>query len=169
MKHHLLALHGMLKNGDADGADSYISSVEEDLDSLPAARYSKNMMVNVIAGAYLDRAAREGVSVRYSFDLPETLSVPDSDLCVLITNLLENAVNACERMDGEDERFIKIKMSLDGSLLFIGCENSRPAGEGQTESGYGMKNMARVAEKYGGVVKAEQKPSAFAVTAYLNI
>ncbi len=159
----------MLKNGDTAGAGEYIASVAEDLENLPASRYSKNLIVNVIAGAYLDRAAQQGVRVDYSFDLPERLALSDSDLCVLVTNILENAVEACERMDANAEKYINVKISLDSGVLFMGCENSRSPSEGAAESGYGIKNMCRVAEKYGGIVKFEEKPASFSVTAYMNI
>ncbi len=138
MRHHMLAIQGMLKNGNAGGAEDYIASVEDMLDSLPTAKYSRNMMVNIIAGFYLDRAAREGVKVKCRIDIPEKLNLPDNDLCVFLTNMLENAVNACERMDSGADRFINVSLSLDGSTLFLGCEKTvgragKPAARAVTE------------------------------------
>lgn len=175
-RHHMMALLGILKEGKKERACDYIISVTEELDKIPEFRYSQNILVNVIAGNYLDRAKTQGIKVEYSLPVPKELKIADGDLSVFLTNMLENALEACERMPQEQERYIRVKMHVNGNFLFIGCVNSR-YGEteghshaaGNTERkehrrhGYGMAAMNRIAKEYGSILKVEQSPSEFSV------
>ncbi len=174
IRHHMLMLSGMLKDGAADKAREYAAALTEEYNELPEGQYSKNTMVNIIAGSYLSRAKARGIEVKYSFNLPETLPVADTDLCVFLTNMFENAVQACEKTDASKKRYINTKMYINGNYLFIGCTNSAPDSETDIKKngvhGYGLENMKRIAEKYGGIVKIVRENGAFSVKSgfYLN-
>lgn len=169
MRHHMVVLSGMLQEGEADKARDYASALTNEYDELPNGQYSKNIMVNIIAGTYLERARRHGIETEYSLNLPETLPIADTDLCVFVTNMFENAVNACENADASKRRYIKVKMYINGNYLFIGCTNSAKQAEAEAEfkkdrsHGYGLENMKRIAEKYGGVVKIDRDNASFSV------
>lgn len=180
MLHHMTALMGILKNGEEERACEYIASVTDEIIHLPTVRYSQNILVNVIAGTYLDKAKEAGIQVEHSFQIPADLEISDEDLSVFLTNMLQNALQACERMNREEERYIRVKMYLSNNFLFIGCVNSRPRGEeretgeqrgkhGRTHGrhGFGMEAMSRIAEKYGSILKIEEAPQEFAVKSNL--
>ena len=173
MRHHMLMLSGMLKEGANDRAQEYAAALTDEYDELPEGQYSKNTMVNIIAGAYLSRAKAHGIEVEYSFNLPETLPIADTDLCVFLTNMFENAVHACEKTDASKKRYIDTKMYINGNYLFIGCTNSSPDLEPEIKRdrmhGYGLENMKRIAEKYGGVLKIERASGEFSVKSSLNL
>ena len=164
MRHHILALHGMLKDNEIQRAMDYLKSLESQISELPAGRYSRNMIINVFAGAYLERAKAAGAKVKYEFVVPETIPIPDKDLCVFLSNMLENAVKACELTKDINKRHISINISLDNQFLFIGCENSCPAEEEQKSDDrrhYGLENMESIAEKYNGLLKIEKRGTTF--------
>ena len=167
VRHHMVVLSGMLQKGETDKAREYTSALTNEYDELPKGQYSKNVMVNIIAGTYLERARKLGIETEYSLNLPETLPIADTDLCVFITNMFENAVNACEKMDASKRRYIKTKMYVNGNYLFIGCTNSALFTGAETKKdrthGYGLENMKRIAEKYGGIVKIDAGSSSFSV------
>lgn len=179
MLHHMTALMGILNNGETERACTYIASVTDEINHLPAVRYSQNILVNVIAGTYLDKAKDQGIQVEYSLPIPAKLDIADEDLSVFLTNMLQNAVQACERMDPEQERYINIKMYLNENFLFIGCVNSRSE-EGQSPEdsetgteeerlrhGFGLEAMSRIAEKYGSILKIDKSPREFSVKSNL--
>ena len=174
MRHHMLMLSGMLKDGAADKAREYAAALTEEYDELPAGQYSKNTMVNIIAGSYLSRAKAHGVEVKYSFNLPETLPIADTNLCVFLTNLFENAVQACEKVDASKKRYINTKMYINGNCLFISCTNSAPQFDPEIRKdrvhGYGLENMRQIAEKYGGIVKIDRTEGEFSIKSglYMN-
>ncbi len=170
MRHHILALSGMIRNKNISRAQEYLASLEEELDEIPCGRYSQNMMINVLAGTYLDRAKAHGVKVRYRFNIPKSISIADNDLCVFITNMLENAVKACEKVEADKEKYININIGLNGNFLFIGCENSCCEQEDKNNEkrhSFGIENMEKIAKKYNGVLKVERKSSSFSVMSTL--
>lgn len=180
LSHHLTALMGFLRDGENERACEYITSVVKDLNDLPVLRYSKNTIVNVIAGSYLDRAAKMGISVKYSLQVPNELPIQDEDLSVFLSNLLQNALEACERMDAGSERYIRINMSVYRTYLAIGCTNSMsPEKEKASDAaqqrrprhshGYGLKAMSNIAEKYGSILNIEKTASEFSVKTLLHM
>lgn len=117
MRHHMIALMGILKDGEKQRACDYILSVTKGLDTLPVFRYSQNILVNVIAGEYLDRAKKLGVEVVHSLFVPAELKIADEDISVFLSNMLENALEACERMEPGQERYIHVKMHVNENFL----------------------------------------------------
>lgn len=166
MRHHMTALSGILKDGDVRRAAQYAETVAGELEQLPRGRYSRNMLVNVVAGSYLDRAA-QGIRVEHRLAVPPELNIADRDLTVFLSNMLQNALEACERMEPDAERFIKIDMQIRGKFLFISCVNSAPDEPEQKEPrpghGYGLAAMRRVAEKYNSVLVVKREPGRFTV------
>ncbi len=168
IRHHMLTLSAMLKNGEIDRAGEYAQSLTSEYNEMPDGQYSKNMMVNIIASEYLGRAKSRGIEVKHSLNIPEEIPISDTDFCVFLTNMLENSLNACEKIDPSQKRYIHVKMYIKGKYLFIGCENSAP-GNGETmvkkgkTHGYGLENMKRIVQKYGGMLHIERKNSSFAL------
>ena len=167
MRHHMTALSAILKSGDLERAASYADTVAGELDMLPEGRYSRNVLVNVVAGSYLDRAKSQGVRVEHRLNVPPELHIADEDLSVFLSNMLQNALEACQRIGPEKERYIRVDMQLRGNFLFIQCVNSAPDEDGQRKErsrrGYGLAAMRRVAEKYNSVLAIERTPGAYSV------
>ena len=173
VRHHMVVLSGMLKDGDIDRAHEYTAALTAEYAELPEGRYSKNTMVNIIAGSYLGRAKARGINVKYSFNIPETLPIADTDLCVFLTNMFENAVLACADKDAPENRYINAKMYINGNYLFIGCTNSAPPFKAEIKKdrthGYGLENMRRIAEKYGSILKIDRTDGEFSVKSGLRL
>lgn len=176
LRHHTLALAGLLEQGHSGKAMEYLSNLENAVDQLPAARYSDNLLVNTIAGSYIEQARRLGIQVEYSLSLPEHPGIDDADLCVLLTNLLENAVDACCALQEEQARYIRLQMHTDGQFFLVACRNSAavrvtPDGKGRYRTtktdgethGYGIAAMSAVAEKYNSNLKIDSTDDSFTV------
>ena len=93
----------------------------------------------------------------------QSLPVKDEDLCILLTNLLENAVEACRNMAPESERSISLRISANEEHMMIDCENSTnkevkilpdgavPSSKSDPDNhGYGISSVRRTVEKYCG-------------------
>lgn len=175
MLHHMIVLMGLLNNGEIKRMQEYLSNIKEEIEQLPTVKYSQNILVNIIVGAYLDRAKAEGIKVEYSLMVPADLKIADEDLSVFLNNMLENAIEACERMEPDEERYIKVKMQVNHNFLFIGCTNSKverkiDVSHSEKEKkrrhqkhGYGIEAMNKIAEKYGSILKIDQSSSEFSV------
>lgn len=180
MRHHMTALAGLLQQGDAARAREYLAAMSRTLDSLPAMRYSENVLVNAVAGAYLDAAKAQGIRVECSLQIPAELPIADEDLSVFLTNMLENALQACGKLGSKQERFIRLKMALHESFLFIGCANSAPDeqeaddlmdGEQRAarQHGYGLVAMRQIAEKYSSMLLTELTDGVFSVKSNFSL
>ena len=165
MQHHLALLEGMLSQKQDDRAADYIQSLLAESASLPSDSYSDNMVLNAIAGYYLNAAKSEGVRVETDIRVKTELPLKDEELCILLTNLLENALEACRAMKQEQNRFISLAVFSDGEHLHIDCENSTgvsvpivvdgtiPSAKSDTKShGYGLPAMRRIVEKHFGTM-----------------
>ena len=167
MRHHMLALSAILADGDVERARRYVDTVADDLDRTPAGRYCQNILVDMIAGSFLDRAKAEGIRVEHRLNVPQELDIADEDLSVFLSNLLQNALEACHRMEPDQDRHIWVDMHLRGSFLSIQCVNSAPDEEETRERpghGYGLAAMRAIAEKYNSALLLERTPGEFSVT-----
>ena len=178
MKHKTELLYSMLSAGKTDEATDELRRLSDNAAALPKAQYSGNLLVNTIAAPRLERARAMGISVQHSLQLPETLAIGEADLCTLLTNLLDNAVDAASAAGGE--RFIRFQMWQENGTLLITCENSyegslrkKENGEYATTKpnpfghGYGISAMRAVAEKYGSVLKIDADGGIFSVKTVL--
>lgn len=157
IKHKILLLNDYIKNKDFDKAEKYIGGLIEDIDKNNLKSYCDNHSVNVVLSYYNKIADEKGIDFSTNINLPETLIVDESDLAVVMSNGLENAINALAECDNKQ---IAIKAFSDADKIYIEIRNpfahrvvfdgTMPKSE-QENHGYGTKSMAAIVEKYDGV------------------
>ena len=163
IRHHLVLLGEMLSQKEDVRAAEYVRSLLANAESLPSGNYCDNMIINAIAGHYLNQAKAENVSVKAEIRAGQNLPVKDEDLCILLTNLLENALEACRNTVSEHKRFLSLRISSTEDHIMIDCENGTdkdmkilpdrtiPSSKPDPENhGYGISSVARIVEKYCG-------------------
>ena len=163
MRHHLTLLDEMLSEKENGRAADYIRALLAKAEALPSGNYCENMIVNAIVGHYLNPAKAEEIRVKTEIRAGQDLPVKDEDLCILLTNLLENALEACRSISPESERSISLRISANEDHILIDCENSAdkevkilPDGTVPTsksdsvDHGYGLSSVRRIVEKYCG-------------------
>jgi hypothetical protein len=164
LRHHMAALSVLAQRRDIDGITSYLSDYTQSLPTGGDLHFSQNAAIDAVLRYYHAMALGEGVDIRMELRLPD--SVPEQELCVLIGNLLENAVEAC-RYVAPDQRYIRFTTSEKGGFLIILCDNSCEGiikkdalGGGASllsrkrgDHGVGTASVAAIAKKHGG--KAE--------------
>lgn len=166
LHHHIIALEEMLARGENDRAAEYLRALSEQEAALPQGTYSDNMVINAVAGYYLNRAKAEGISVKADIKTDESLPLEDEELCVLLTNLLENALEACLAMKPEQDRFLSLHIASREEHLLIDCENSTdaeitvlpdgtiPSAKSDKKNhGYGISSIRRIIEKHYGMLE----------------
>ena len=180
LRHHVLALEEMLSQGQPERAADYIRSLRENVSSLPTSEYSDNLVINAVTGHYLNMAKAEGIQVDASIKTDAVLPLKDEDLCVLLTNILENAVEACRAMRENQDRFISLKISANSEHLALTCENSTGAQSDIQENdvlsssksdaqnhGYGIPAIRRIVEKHYGMLKISCNSRFFSIALLL--
>lgn len=95
LRHHLQYLLSCIENGQTERAKEYISGIYAEIEAQKIRRYCENEAVNLILSAFAERAERTGIEMDVRGELPSLVSIGDNDLCVILSNALENALHAC--------------------------------------------------------------------------
>ena len=168
---HLQVMKAQLSIGHIDETKGYLDELEKDLDKVDSYVKSGNLMVDAILNSKLSIAASKKISVNCKAVLPEKFSVEDVDMCVILGNLLDNAIEACEQID-EDKRFLRIYIIINKSQLYMSIQNSAKEELDFNEKnyitskrgshGFGMKRVKAVIDKYDGFLNLANEPGIFA-------
>lgn len=164
MRHHLALIGSYLNGGETEKARNYIRLVEYDIEAITPKRYCENNAVNLILSYFDIKAKNNGVQFSVDAQLSHDISIPDTELCTLLSNGLENAIKASSKVIDENFRKVKIYCHIHKNNLLIYIENSF-SGDVTMENGFphsiqeghgfGTKSMAMIAEKYNGYCSFE--------------
>ena len=178
MRHHLTVLDSLLKQEQTEEAQKYIEHLNSQMESIEYRRYCENTVINAILCAWIPRAEKAGCQVRVSVELPESLFVEVLDLCIILSNAMENAIHACEEVE-ETGRYIQLKVYIKNEkqiqiYIVNSCieevlfnKKGLPEKKHAKGHGIGLPSIYGVAEKYRGVVLCECKDHAFSLKAVL--
>ena len=162
MKSHYLVLQNLNRAGEPERLEAYLSELVSEADSIPAMTYAPHPAINAVLTAMLARAQKQGIEVERRVDVPETLPFPDTELCTVLMNLLQNALEANTLAPEGVRKWMRVDLHIRGVHLYMGVENSRFAPvdyDGETglcrttkddksAHGYGLKAVQTVARKY---------------------
>lgn len=175
MKNKLIELHHLLESGDMQGLSEQLTIYCDELDKIDENRYSNNPIVDSVLRIKLGVAKSEGVKIDTSIRIPKQMQLEHGDIGVLYGNLLDNAIEACRKVEKE-KRFIKIENKFtDGKMLLI-VENSKPEERNENlittkkdnySHGRGIHSIRKVVEKYNGTITFTDKGEFFEVSAML--
>ncbi|NLF27811.1 MAG: GHKL domain-containing protein [Clostridiales bacterium] len=172
LRHHLRYIHSLAAEGNRDGIMGYVAGIEQSIDQSTAHAFCKNETVNLILSSFRAQAERRGVAIEIRADIPEKLGIPDADLCVIISNALENAINAasavCDRQrvvrfnchTRNDQLLLEIANPFEGEVKI---EDGAVADDG----GLGTKSIALIVERHAGLCSFEAKGGEFALRVIL--
>ncbi len=180
-KNHVTSLHLLAKQGDIRGLEQALDQLDSQLKQLSLRKFSSNFSVNIILQNAAARAEDKEIFFEAFAPLPEELGIENADLCSLLINMLDNAIEAASRADSGSRR-ISISLKLLQNFLTIKCENSCSGSASPekgnvpsveitppSEHGYGIAQMRLIAKKYGGILDISRTPDAFTVQTALNL
>lgn len=126
MKHHMNVVHGFVEGQRYDELRQYLDDYQSDLAALNSELplYSSNQSANILAGYYAQRAQAEGIRTEFSIRLPKELPLNQIHLTVLLGNLWQNALEACQELPNNSDRWIKTSISLCQGKFMLQCTNS---------------------------------------------
>ena len=102
-----------------DELRAYLSALNDDLARVDPVLKTGNLMIDAILNSKLSLIRAHGVAVSARAALPPEVRVPPVDLCAIVGNLLDNALEACLRQGEGQERFIRVYMGvLKSSFTF---------------------------------------------------
>ena len=178
MRHHFSMLGTLLKNDDVAGALKYISAAENDISQFTPVKYCENTSINLIVSAYAEKAAGLGVAFSAEVNIPSQVPLAETELCALLSNALENAVDVAAQLQNPEDRTVLLRCTIRKSNLLIYLENHY-AGEinmkdglptsAREGHGFGVKSMHMIAEKHGGYCAFSANNGVFTVKIVLPL
>ncbi len=172
MRHHLSLIGGFAADGDIKKIKEYLTSTEAAIDALTPIRYCENETVNLILSSFENKARLAQITLQADVKLPAELDVNDTELCALLSNALENAINAAVQVEEEKLRKVYIHAVVNGGKLVISTENAYEGTidmEGdlpksknkEAGHGFGIKSMVAIVERHGGLYSFETEAGVF--------
>lgn len=179
-KNHLQTMKVHLQNRNYDLLDDYLNTLNADLMEIDTVIKTGNVMVDAILNSKLTLAKNKNIDVNASASVPEQLTVGQTDLCVIIGNLIDNAIEAAMECPDAGERFIRVYIGVFKGQLYISVSNSvggkiSKRGRGDYAStkgaghGFGLKRMDTVVKKYGGYLNRQDEGDVFATEVMLPL
>lgn len=177
---HMQAIKALLSMGKKEELSEYLDNLEKDLDSIDIAIRTGNVGLDAILSSKVSIARKNNIEVNCTAKVPQDLTVSDVHLCAIVGNLMDNAIEACEKItEGTAPRFIRIYIGLFKSQLYISVSNAtcekhrRRLSELVTsklgEHGFGLRRIDKLAEKYDGYVNRKNEPGIFATEVMLPL
>ena len=159
IRNHIAVVKNLLQSGKLEEAVSYMEDMDDMAEKMSFPCSTNNPVVDILVGNKLGIAQSMGIDVACSLFLPYPCSLRDIDICIILSNALDNAIQACKCLDGI-EKYIHVFGRIQGDFLMMEIENSFH-GKGAFKKGTGLSNVKKVAEKYGGTMSIETQEDKF--------
>lgn len=176
---HLQSLKGYLSLNQVEQMKNYLNELETDLDSIDTLYHSGNLQLDSILNAKLAIAEKGQIRIHCDASIPPQLHVSDLDLCVILGNLLDNAIESCRKIKDPDERFIRVYIGILKKQLYISITNATSETVKQRtdhyfttkrgDHGHGLKRVDQVVKKYDGYLNRQNEPGVFATEIVLPL
>lgn len=160
IRNHIAVVKNLLQSGKLEEAVSYMEDMDDMAEKMSFPCSTNNPVVDILVGNKLGIAKSMGIDVDCSLLLPYPCSLKDIDICIILSNALDNAVQAVKRLDAGMEKYIHVSGRIQGDFLMMEIENSFH-GKGAFKKGTGLSNVKKVAEKYGGAMSIETQENKF--------
>lgn len=161
MNNHMSILQGLLSVGAYDDMAAYLNSLTQELSVANNFYFPENKVLSVLLNSKISKATQLGITFETEIPTSET-PFSERDLCAVIGNILENAIEASSK---HTEPYIYFTMYQDKQQLYIQCENTyttapvfengRPltTKEDKTTHGIGTQNICSIVEAYQGTAR----------------
>ena len=181
MRGHLANIKGLAQSGEYADLEDYISQMDRRMQDFELTLRTGNPVTDVIVSDKQRQCQKRGISFQADFHYPKTGGYEAFDMGIILQNLLQNALEACDNFP-ENGRFISLVGKRKGRFFLIEVKNSfageilwGPDGlpattkkEDAPMHGIGLSNVRRTAEKYLGGVEIAPDKQLFRVTVMLQ-
>ena len=168
---HIQAMKALLSAGDLDGLKDYLDKLDTDLNTVDTVIKTGNPMADAILNSKISLAQSRGITIKADAHVPVGLRMSEIDLCCILGNLFDNAIEASMALP-EEERLIRVYMEMKGTQLYISFTNftagkklrktgkvyKSTKGEGH---GFGLVRIDKIIEQLDGYLSRNSEDGAF--------
>ena len=178
-KNHLQVMKAHLELGEYRELGEYIVSLSDALVEVEKLIETGNVRLDAILNSKISLARSLEIGVNVKVVLPPRLPVTDYDVCTLLGNLLDNAIEGCQTQREGEERFLRVYIGLLKEQLYISVSNShatvmkkergRYFSTKDPGRGLGIGSIDGIAARYNGYVNRQNDDSVFATEVLLPL
>lgn len=170
-RNHIQVMKVYAANGDLPALQAYLDALDTDLSTVDTVVKTGNPMADAILNSKISLAKAKHIAVRADAHIPLALTTSAIDLCVIIGNLFDNAIEASLALP-EEERMIRVYMDMKNTQLYLSFTNftaskkrkktggrfSTTKGEGH---GFGLVRIDAIVERLDGYISRNSEDGAF--------
>ena len=168
IRNHIAVVKKLLQNGKLEEAITYVEDLDDMAEKMSFPCSTNNPVVDILVGNKLGIAKSMGIDVDCSLPLPYPCGIRDIDICIVLSNALDNAIHAVKNLGTGIEKYIRVSGRIQGDFLMMEIQNSFH-GKSAFKKGTGLSNVKKVAEKYGGAMSIETQENVFVLHVLLII
>ena len=161
LRHHLQYILSCLENNRLEQAKTYISEISVELEKNKVRQFCENEAANLILSTFAGKAEEQGIVMTVKTAIPQTIHLSESDLCVLLSNALENALHACQKVKASAKSaVIEVTAYEQNGRIFLqiinSCAEKITFNDGiptttRAGHGFGVQSICMLVEKYQGI------------------
>ena len=171
LRHHMQYLSNCIENEKLEHAKEYIQGICSQIEANKVIVFCENEAANLIFSAFAARMKEQDISMLVKAQIPKNIHVSESDLCVLLSNALENALHSCLKVQKKGKKtnvevaafeknkklFLQIINSCDSDITFV---QGIPV-TNQPNHGIGVRSICALVERYEGIYTFEAEEGKF--------
>ena len=170
-RNHIQMMKVLAANGDMDALKVYLNELDTDLNTVDTVVKTGNPMADAILNSKISLARSRNIPTQVDAHIPVKLKMSELDLCCIIGNLFDNAMEASMALP-EEKRLIRVYMDMKGTQLYISFTNFTAAkklskvGKGFKTSkgeghGFGLVRIDDIVSRYDGYLSRNSEDGAF--------
>ncbi len=179
MKNHLNIIGMLITEEKIPEAVHYLEGLNQEF-AVTVKAYCSNDIVNAVLSSKEQEASEADISCEFQIDFAETPEMEDIDLCSLLSNTLDNAIEACRKISVAARRFIKVNARCHNGCFSYKAVNAKEneivkengnfvTGKRNPElHGMGLKNVKQIVEKYEGYIEVSYDECSFTVVVMIQ-
>lgn len=147
---------------DTEKAQHFFDELSMTLGNITTGFYCKNSLINAIIISKSKICDKQGIRLSAEIKIPEALNISDTDICRILVNMLDNAIEANEKED--KNKFIDLSIKENDGFIYLSTRNpfsgeniGSTTKENKKEHGYGLRILNDFAQKYDGYFKTESQ------------
>lgn len=175
LRNHLTALQGLLARGQTAQAAGYLEQIAGSPWAQGNQQFCENETANVVLSSKAEAARRLGLQTEFQAALPRDLPIADPDLCALLGNAIDNAMEAAQKAANKK---VRLRCRTDKGLFMLQVENALTGDErpdlsttkkDKAAHGFGLAGMREIAARYGGSLEAGPREGRFELVVCLPL
>lgn len=170
-RNHIQTMKAYAAQGDLEAIRSYLDLLDTDLNTVDTVVKTGNAMADAILNSKISLAKARDIPVHVDAHIPVKLTMSELDLCVILGNLFDNAMEASLALPPQ-ERLIRVYMDMKGTQLYISFTNFTATGKLQKVGkgfrttkgeghGFGLVRMDAIVERLDGYLSRNSEAGAF--------